>query len=230
MVAGRDKADSHVPAGRERGFTLVELLIAIFIFAIVVSSVYGSYRATFHVIHGSESRLKIANSARIVMERVAEDLGSLVTGTGGALLGENHEYSGKRGDSLSFVSAARLVLSKSDLHSGPALVRYQVEPDAETGLLNLYRSDTVLLPGTEPDPDDAKKHLLCQGLQEFRFTYFDRNGNETEEWQVEEVPAPGADAVAEESPFPLLVAVEMKFADSVGSDGSTLFKTAVALP
>jgi general secretion pathway protein J len=213
----------------ERGFTLVELLIAIFIFAIVVSAVYGSYRATFQIVHGSEYRLRIANSARVVLERVTEDLGSIVTGTGGVFSGETHAFSGKRGDSLSFVSNAHLVLSKTDTLSGPALISYQVEADEETGLLNLYRSDIVLLPGTETDSDDARKHLICRGLQEFQFTYLDQDGNATDDWQVEENVSAGEGAATEKSSFPSLVYVELKFAESVESDISTVFRTAVDL-
>jgi general secretion pathway protein J len=229
MAAGRNKVNSKPSTVHERGFTLVELLIAIFIFAIVVSAVYGSYRATFQIVHGSEYRLRIANSARVVLERVTEDLGSIVTGTGGVFSGETHAFSGKRGDSLSFVSNAHLVLSKTDTLSGPALISYQVEADEETGLLNLYRSDIVLLPGTETDSDDARKHLICRGLQEFQFTYLDQDGNETDDWQVEEIVSGGEGAATEKSSFPSLVYVELKFAESVESDISTVFRTAVDL-
>jgi general secretion pathway protein J len=232
MAANRNKVHGNSPLRQERGFTLIELLMAIFIFAIVVSSVYGSYRATFHVIHGSESRLQIANAARVVFEILAEDLGSLVTGPSGVFRGETKDYSGNRGDSLSFVSAAHLVLRKVDTPAGPVLIRYGVEPDAKTGLLNLYRLQSVLLPGVEPDEEEAERHLVCRGLQEFRFTYLDQDGNETDEWQVEEVKeieGSGDGAAEEESPFPGLVTVELRFAESVDSADSTLFKTAVAL-
>lgn len=229
MVAYRNKVHGNSSIRQERGFTLVELLMAIFIFAIVVSSVYGSYRATFHIIHGSESQLRLADSARVVIEILAEDLGSLVTGPGGVFRGETNDYSGNRGDSLSFVSAAHLVLRKADTHAGPVLIRYEVEPDAETGLLNLYRLQSLLLPGVEPDEEEAERHLVCRGLQEFRFTYLDRDGKETEEWLLDEIDASGEGAAQEESPFPALVSVELRFAVAMDSVSSTLFKTAVAL-
>ncbi|WP_459946738.1 PulJ/GspJ family protein [Desulfocastanea catecholica] len=229
MVAERNKVHSNSSIRQERGFTLVELLMAIFIFAIVISSVYGAYRATFHVIHGSESRLQTANAARIVFEILTEDLGSLVTGPGGVFRGETNDYSGNRGDSLSFISSAHLVLRKADTHAGPVLLRYEVEPDAETGLLNLYRLQSALLPGVEPDDADAARHLVCRGLQEFRFTYLDRDGKETEEWLLDERGASGEGVAQEEPPFPAQVSVELRFAESVESESSTLFKTAVAL-
>lgn len=233
MVADRNKGQGTVLIRRASGFTLVELLIAMFIFAIVVSAVYGSYRATFHVIHGSESQLRFADSARVVFELLSEDLGSLVTGPDGVFRGETNNYSGNRGDSLSFVSSAHLVLRKADIHAGPVLIDYEAEPDAVTGLLNLYRRQNVLLPGVEPDDAEAARHLVCRGLQAFRLSYLDRDGNETDDWQVEEVEetdAAGGGVAQEESPFPALVLVEIRFAESVESARSTLFKTAVALP
>jgi general secretion pathway protein J len=214
----------------EKGFTLVELLIAIFIFAIVISSVYGSYRATFHIIYGTEFQLDVANRSRIVAERMAEDLRSMVTGPGGEFLGEKHEYSGARGDSLFFVSSAHLVLRKSDISAGHVFIQYQAELDGENGLLNLYRSETVLLPGIERDEETARKHLICRGLQGFQLTYFDRDGDEAEEWQVDEVVSSSEGDEPVESQFPALVSIELRFADSMESDSSSVFKTAVALP
>ncbi len=230
MVVGRNKVNSSSSSMHEKGFTLVELLIAIFIFAIVISSVYGSYRATFHIIHGTEFQLDIANRSRIVAERMAEDLGSIVTGPGGEFLGENHEYSGARGDSLFFVSSAHLVLRKTDVFAGHVFIQYQTELDEENGLLNLYRSETVLLPGIERDEEVTQKHLICRGLQGFELTYFDRDGNETEEWRVDEVVPPSEGDEPVESQFPALVSIELKFAESMESDSSSVFKTAVALP
>jgi general secretion pathway protein J len=221
--------DGNFSIRQERGFTLVELLMAMFIFAIVVSSVYGSYRATFHIIHGSEARLQMANAARIVFEILAEDLGSIVTGPGVVFSGETNNYSGKRGDSLSFVSSAHLVLRKADTNAGPVLIRYEVEPDTATGFLDLYRLQSVLLPGVEPNEEEAERHLVCRGLREFRFTYLDRDGNETAEWQVEEREVAGEGTAEEESPLPTMVSVELSFAEAMDSDENTLFKTAVAL-
>jgi len=78
------------------------------------------------------------------------------------------------------------------------------------------------------DEENTQKHLICRGLQGFQLTYFDRDGNEAEEWQVDEL-VPGGDS-DEQMEFPALVSIELKFADSMESDSSSVFKTAVALP
>jgi len=215
---------------RQRGFTLVEILIAIFIFGIVITSVYASYRATFHIVQGSESRLVTANKARVVIERLAEDLGSIITGPGGEFHGVRHKYADSLGDDLSFVSSAHLALSKKDTFAGDTLVRYQSELDDTTGLLNLYRSEVVLLPGVEEDEEKEQKLLICRGLREVRFSYLDAEGNDSDEWEVATVVSPSAGQETEATPFPSLVSVQLKFSETVESTDSTLFKTAVALP
>lgn len=213
-----------------RGFTLVELLFAIFIFAIVISSVYGSYRATFHIVNGSEFQLDMSHRARVVLQRISEDLYSIVAGPGGVLRGETNEYSGVRGDNLSFVSSAHLVLKKSDTQSGHALIEYSVEADEGGDFLNLYRSDTLLLPGIDSEGDEPQKHLLCRGLQGLRFTYVNEDGTETDEWQSDEGAVANEDG-GQETPFlPNLMYVELSFAESSESENNTVFKTGIALP
>lgn len=228
MAAGRKKMCRCSSLRPGDGFTLVELLLAIFIFAIVVSSVYGSYRVTFNVIHGSESRLKMANGARVVLERLNEDLSSVIKGPEGSLHGKRTDFSGKRGDSLSFISESHLILHQTDSSGGPALVEYHIEKDDNTGLLNLYRSEQLLLPGVEINEEEAKKYLICRDLQELRLRYFDQDGNESDEWQSDNGISPGEEAETDPS-LPSLVAIELTFAEAGDSDTGTLFKTAVAL-
>ncbi|TKB28299.1 prepilin-type N-terminal cleavage/methylation domain-containing protein [Desulfopila sp. IMCC35006] len=234
MVVGRDKVQNLLPKTPESGFTLIELLIAIAIFGIVISSVYGAYRATFNIVHGSEYQMEVADKARVVVERLNEDLRSIVTVPGSIFLGEQHAYADFVGDNLSFVSSAHLVLRKADAFTGNILIQYQSELDMDTGLLNLYRTEIILLPGVKledlADAKDGQKHLICQGLLEMRFTYLDRDGRESEEWQVDEVVPTNPPTPPEEQEFPAVVAIELRFAKSAKSENSTVFKTAVALP
>ena len=120
---------------KHSGFTLVELLLAIFIFSIVVSTVYGSYRVTFDLVNRTEQKLAIAGRAHVVLERIAEDISSLVHTDGARFTGEQHENSGMRGDSLSFVSAVHIGLTKKDDLGGSSLVHYSAEEDEDTGAI-----------------------------------------------------------------------------------------------
>ncbi|MBW1614275.1 MAG: prepilin-type N-terminal cleavage/methylation domain-containing protein, partial [Deltaproteobacteria bacterium] len=50
------------------GFTLAEILIAIFLFAVVLTTIYTSYTGTFRVVDETESQAEIYRMARIAME------------------------------------------------------------------------------------------------------------------------------------------------------------------
>ena len=229
-MAGSDKRD-------ERGFTLIELLIAMFIFAIVISSVYGAYRATFTIIHGSEAQMAISRSGQVAIERISDDLRSVVAGPGGELRGERKDVSGVRGDSLAFISASHLALSKKDMRAGYAFIGYSAEPDEKNGLLKLYRLDRVLMPGMEKEKSETPGEVLAAGLQEASFVYVDADGKETDEWDSDEGEEdPGEGEQPKEPLFPELVYVKLVFSRSAereadqASEGGVVFKTAVALP
>lgn len=231
MAKGWNRVTVGGDGEQERGFTLVELLVAIFIFALVVSSVYGAYRATFRIVHGSEFHLATSRNASIAVERITDDLSSIVSNRGGALRGERHDLYGTRGDSLVFVSSAHLVLSKTDTLNGYTLIAYSVERDEKGGLLNLYRSDTVVLPGGESEEKDLRKEILVQGLKEVSFSYVDEDGKQTDDWQSDKgLPKVGEDEQPAEVLLPALVYLKLTFAESIDSQGETVFTTAVALP
>jgi prepilin-type N-terminal cleavage/methylation domain-containing protein len=65
-------------SGKKRsGFTLVEILLAVFIFAIVLSIIYTSYTATFRIIDETEYQADVYRMARVTLERLYEDLESV---------------------------------------------------------------------------------------------------------------------------------------------------------
>jgi general secretion pathway protein J len=208
-----------------RGFTLVELLLAIFIFSIVVSAVYGSYRVTFDLVNRTEQKMAVAERASAVFERITVDLSSLVQTNGGEFTGEQHEDSGMRGDSLSFVSAVHIGLTKQDDLGGYSLVEYSVEVDEDTQLLKLFRSGNPLLPGTVGDEGESPKYLLCDGLKEVKFSYLNNEGVESDEWRSQE-----DEFTTENQRFPVMVVVVLQFSKSVESEQFSLFTTSVALP
>ncbi len=211
------------------GFTLVELLLAIFIFSIVVSAVYGSYRATFHVVNGTQVKIATAQKAQFVIERISDDLTSLVESEGGYLLGEKIESAGLRGDSLSFVSAVHIGLTKGEARNGYSEIIYDTENDEKTGLLSLYRSGSRLLPGTDGEnEDDLLRYLLCDGLKEVRFSYQGGEEGESDEWQSAENNSSNGEQPTHH--FPVMVTVVLRFAETVESENVQIFTTSVALP
>ena len=57
-----------------KGFTLFEILIAIFLFTVVLTTIYASYTGTLRVVDTTESQADVYRMARIALERILEDL------------------------------------------------------------------------------------------------------------------------------------------------------------
>ncbi len=91
--------------------------------------------------------------------------------------------------------------------------------------MNLYRSGSPLLPGTAGDEIEDQKYLLCDGLKEVRFSYFNDEGVESEEWLSQE-----DESVTENQNFPVMVVIVLQFAESPESEQTSIFTTSVALP
>lgn len=215
-------SDCLVNRNRYQGFTLLELLLAISIFAIVVSMVYGAYNLTFKVIENSQTHAKYGARARVTLERFTEDLESFHMGTSGFLNGESETVGEFRADNLSFTSTSHLVFDKNELPVGYATISYTVEEQEDSGLLSLYRADVGFRPGVEAVDD--KGFLLCDGLREVAFTYFDENGDESEDWESDQKKSSGNASI------PAMVQLRIGFANDEAEDATIFFSTGIAIP
>lgn len=229
-------ACTKLPLGKNRsGFTLVEILLAIFIFTIVLSLIYTSYTGTFRIINETEYQADIYSMARIALERIYEDLESVyapkhsdaesgIPGKEGGriiqFVGEEGEVNGKRGDSLRFISRAHLVLSDEDRPAGTTEIRYSVDEIEEGKALVLYRRDT---PSFEEVPDEKDRGLvLCENLQAVSFTYYNADDEAYDNW----------DSTSGEfkDRIPHRVSVLLEFVNTADPEAPYKFLTTVALP
>jgi general secretion pathway protein J len=216
------------------GFTLLEILLAIFIFAIVLSTLYAAYTGTFRNIDETESQADIYRMARIALERIAEDVESAYmpshdvglktdgkTSQPATFVGETAQISDRSADTLLFLSRAHLVFEEEEKNATVARIAYDVrqsEEDEEVFLL--YRSDT---PGFEEGPEQGAGGLvLCDGLHAVDFIYYDGEGQEYDRW----------DSTNEEfkDRLPAMVSIVLEFVNKRNPEAPLKFVSAVALP
>jgi general secretion pathway protein J len=211
---------------KSAGFTLMELLLAIFIFSIVISIVYGTYITILTTVDSTEQQAEINDKARTALNRIVADLESVYLGEGGLLHGQTQKISENRADTLEFTSSAHLVFSKKEQPAGFAMIRYSVEQNPESKLLQLYRSDIPFIPGYSGQPvSDQKGYLLCDGLRAVRFTYYDQAGNQVDNWEFAENS--GQKGVQKIN-IPTMIEVRLDF--SYQGQDDFVFKTAAAMP
>lgn len=222
------------------GFTLLEILLAVFIFGTVLSIIYTSYTGTFRIVSETENQADIYRMARIALERISEDLASVyVSGeeetpedAGSSESGESpplfqfvgatRQIEERRADTLRFTSLAHLVFSERDQPGRIARIGYSVEQgDTEEGLV-LIRSDDAGL-GLTLDPEERVGGLvLCDQLHSVGFTYYNRDGDKSEDWDSEGEEFNNA--------IPVMVSIELEFVNKFNPEGPYKFMTSVALP
>lgn len=219
---------------KDRGFTLLEILIAIFILVLVVSAVFGAFSGTFKVVTETEIQGEMYAAARVALERISEDIASVYVGVltkseqpkAGAsrqrffFVGEDHQVDEQSADTLRFLSWAHVSFKNGRQTEGPAAINYYTQYDEETGKLTLYRTDT--LDYLESPEDGQGGLLLCEGLKWLDFIYYDREGDTHNSWDTTENSS--------NAELPSRVEISMGFENALDPENPLQFMTGVALP
>jgi len=206
---------------RKQGFTLLEILIAISIFAMVIALAYSSYNATFHIINSAESQTETYSKARIAMERIRGDLESFYPGKEILFKGKQETLGNHRADTLQFLSTAHIRLHPDSAPRGPVLIHYQVKEDPDSDTLLLFRSTQPVTDQLEEEDIQTGALLLCDNLLEVAFDYQNKDGENMEGWGKEEEEA---------LTLPDLITISLRFNDTREESNGTLFQTGIRLP
>jgi general secretion pathway protein J len=217
------------------GFTLAEILIAIFIFAVVITMIYTSYTGTFRVVDETESQAEIYRMARIAMERMVEDLESTYVpkSEGNAqseeepmqlfqFVGKDQEIKGRYADTLRFISRAHLNLSGDDEGTGKTEIGYYVKENDQGEDFVLYRSDRPMFEEGFFFEEDSDGLVLCEGLVSVNFTYYEEKGEPLENW----------DSASEEhkDTIPKMITILLEFVNPLNAETPLKFMTSVSIP
>jgi len=214
---------------REKGFTLLEVLLAITVLGVVVAMLSLSLSGTLKVIEATENQEEMYHQAQTTLRRITEDLAAAVQTKERVFIGKKIETESQRTDSIAFASLSHLVLNPEKQKPGVAIIRYQLQADTEdTRRLRLLRSDTLLLPGVDyskPEVED-RSFLLADNLRSLRFKYFDQQGQEFDTWEG------AADAAGQQGVPPLPAAVHCTMEIWVDPDKEMVqaFSTGVLIP
>jgi general secretion pathway protein J len=191
---------SRVPAGLCKkgsieGFTLLEIMVAMFVFALLITTVFGSFRMVFSSTDAVGGDLAIYSSARTCLDRMAVDLLALKimdyprykkpefndSEDPFRLLGETSEVDGIDFGRLTFTSLAHLPINGDQRQGVARIVYYAHQGPGETFVLR--RADHLFpFPDFEESDNDP---ILCENLQALEFGYLDAEGESTDRWDSE---------------------------------------------
>lgn len=214
---------------KHAGFTLLEVLIAISIFAISISIVYGLYTSIISVVNNVEERTGLSDRVQVAFSRLSQDLRGLHRGEQGYLLGVDSGTNTFDDEPfLEFVSSAHLSFNPEADPVPLSVIRYYLAAAEQDETFALLRSDTPL--GNDPENEDvaeARKFTVCEGLTEVVVTYMDPEDSEQTEWDSRE---DSEEEPADDARFPVWVSIEFAFpAGNVSEDAQTIYSTAVFL-
>ncbi len=220
----------------DKGFTLLEVLLAVTVLGVVAAMLSLSLGGTLRVVAATEQQEAAHHQAHTALRRLTADLASAVqageiafTGQVGVDGAGGADGDAEAGELLRFVSLAHLVFNPAAQRSNEAMIAYRVVPDADDRRrLKLLRADTVVLPGIDAEAaqDDEIPFLLADNLRAVRLAYLDREGREYDGWDSEQEAADQA----EPRPLPAAVRCTLEFWLDADSETFQAFTTAVLVP
>ena len=183
------------PDAADNGFTLLEIMVAIFIFALVITTVFGSFRVVFSSADAVGGDVAVYATARTCLGRMAEDLTALhVTHYPRyrkpefndpqdpyRLVGDATDVAGGTFGRLRFASQAHLPLN-GDTRQGVCRIVYYVHQRADDSLV-LRRADHLYpFPEFEESADDP---VLCERILALEFAFGGADDVASESWDSE---------------------------------------------
>lgn len=216
------------------GFTLLEIMLATLILALVVSMITLSLSGSLRVVEATLDQGDLYYRAQVAMERIGQDLESAVLSADGEFIGQPVENGETRQTILHFMSMAHQVFDPKNGRQGMAVIEYQLMPDPENSdQLLLLRSDQVAVPqGKRADSRNTGKNgfLLTDHLRSVVFTYFDARGEEHDSWDTRVEPDASADEKKRKHRLPAAIGCTLVYWLDAERKTDLRFQTRVVLP
>ncbi len=215
------------------GFTLIEILIAIFFFAIIITTLFGAFNSVFSNVRAIDDGIWNYDMAKICLNRMNADLESIhVTleytppdfneeADDFRLEGETTDVDGSNFSKLRFTSFAHLDFGQTK-KQGIAEIVYYVTSTQDRGYV-LRRADN--LPPFSEFEEKTSDPILCENVKSFVLTYFDESGDRQDDWDSE------SSEVEYATPNAIGIKLEVGDEGDEGDEsGSSTFETMVTIP
>ncbi len=181
---------------KHAGFTLLEVLVAVLIFAIVMSTLFTTFNAFLVSAETVKNEVIYTETIKNVFKRISLDLESLFVLQPPAyqkpefnsdpdiyrFVGQETSVGQTSVSSMMFASLCHIRFG-DDPGQGIARIHYYLKPD-ENDLYTLYRSDT--LPPSTEEIESCYDPVLCRDVSGFEIVYRDFNGEEYRSWDSDD--------------------------------------------
>jgi len=211
------------------GFTLLEILVAIFIFSIIASTIFGSFRFVFGKADIIKGTVQTEEMVQICLDRMMRDLQAIHITVRPAyvspdangrpdpfrFVGESTMSGSREFPSIRFASMAHVSYGLRRVEGIAEIVYYVMAEDEERFVLR--RSDRLHFEDTfEKKTADP---ILCESIKSIAVKYYDEDGEMHERWD--------SDSEDTNNATPRAVWVELEIGDETGS---RRYQTTIFLP
>ncbi len=213
----------------ENGFTLLEILLALSILAVVGTMIGYGLHSTVQVVEATRDQREVYRFAQTAFSRISDDLSSVVAYPDIGFEGASPDEDAEAESILSLVSLAHLSFDGSETGASPARIQYRLSGDADSeDGLKLLRDDTRILPGQSDKEDEIRGFVLAGGLRQVQLAFIDQESQEADSWDSLSLVEDDADAT--DQVFPQAVRITLQFFVNGGQDETLTLETLIWLP
>ena len=184
-----------------RGFTLLELLVAMLLMVVVASCLYSSLSIGFNARRVALIAVEPDTAAMGVIELIKQDLYGTLSPVGkfaGSFVGTDSRFGQDDTDSIVFYTT-NVYGGKTSLPAGMSKIELVLEDNEDGDNYRLVRKVTTnLLSPTDVVPDEQ---VLCRSVKSLNFQFYDGN-DWVDAW----------DSTTDANSLPLAVKVDIKIA------------------
>jgi general secretion pathway protein J len=177
------------------GLTVLEILIAVAIFAIVTTLLWGTLQGTLTAKRRVEATQDRYRSVRLALNRMARELSTAYLSTNEPLSAVERRtflVGEDRGDTdrLRFSALAHVRLREGAHESDQSIIQYYLAPDrsdSTTGrhALHLWRRETRRLANEPVEKITGEAYVLCPDVSALQLSYYDpRNREWRSDWNT----------------------------------------------
>lgn len=213
---------------RRRGFTLVEIMLAVSILAIITALTWGSFQQTFKAKQIVESNAVRYHTVRLTLERMARELTmAYLSGNEDTFQQERRTFfQGRRKSDIdelrfSYFGHQRLYANANECDTAQVMY-YGARDRVDNSRINLMRRETRRLANIKPEVAAGSSEILCDNVVRLQLDYWDvRDKTWREEWVT-------TDAAGQPDRLPSKIKITLIVRDERGNE--IPFSTEVRLP